>query len=96
MKLIFPKDILTYNSQKLPIIPTKRNEPSNYLMIAAVKNNFDVYVCFTNQTRETVWIEKASSLLPKKHIVFEDLNRITDDKEFAFIHDFLIKEGFLQ
>lgn len=96
MKLIFPKEKKTWNPKNLPSIPTKRGEHSGFLLIAAGLQGFDLYTAFTNEERTDVWIEKASRLNPMSHaLCFEMLEKIKDDKEFAFAHQYFINEGFL-
>lgn len=76
-------------------LPNKYGSSSGYFLIAIVKTLTDKYVCFTDETSKSVWIEKLSLIRPKKWTAFEDLVHITDDEEFNLVHSYLVKEGVL-
>lgn len=98
MILDYPKYKITresWRSDKLSGIPMSNGSPSPYLLIALARQGFDLYVLFTNDDRDTVWIEKTTTLNTQAHMTFEDLNQITNDEEFNNVHGFFQTEGVL-
>jgi hypothetical protein len=92
------------HSIKEPInaqIPSKSGHPSGYYLIAMVRSyighsvTVDRYVCFTNYTKDQVWIEKLAITRPRKWFAFDDTVKIEDDEEFNEVHNFLINKGVL-
>jgi len=98
MKLEYPKTKVEWDSWRrklFPHIPTRKWVPSGYRMIGCSKSGLNVYVVFTNETFDKVWIEKTSSLMIRNFVASEDLVRIDDEEEFEMIHRFFINKGIL-
>ena len=96
MKLIYPQDKSKWDPKKLPGIPDRLGNDTGHRLIAAAQNGFDIYAAFTDEIGSSVWIEKTNRLNPLSNsMCMEMLERINDDKEFTFAHQFFIKEGLL-
>lgn len=95
MNLLYPKNRESWNPNQLPEIPS-RFGGSGYYLIASAYSGLDLYVCFTDELRTSVWIEKTSKLNPKaNHLIHEMLVRIDSDEEFDRAYKFFIEKGFL-
>ena len=96
MKLIFPKNKLTWDPKKLPGIPDRFGNDTGHRLIGAAQSGLDIYACFTDDLKQQVWIEKTTSLHPlANNMCMEMLEQIKDDKEFTRAHQFFINEGLL-
>lgn len=95
MKLLHPKSKDDIDYSLLPGIPDRLGNHTGYFFIAMVEDSGNGYVCFTNQTKDQVWIEKFSKLQAHGQFHFGMLERIENEQEFAAVHNFLIKKEVL-
>ena len=81
--------------EQMPGIPDRLGQSTGYLLIALVEAQYTYYVCFCDESRTQVWIEKQHKLMATGTFSMEQLVQIEDNDEFAMIHNYLIKEGVL-
>lgn len=105
LKLIYPHDSEGVDFNKIKAIPNQHNTFSGYYLIAiaasqlgsgAQSHTIDRYVCFTNEQKDQVWIEKLGILRPKKWFVFEDTRKIESDEEWQEVFNFLKERKILE
>ncbi len=94
LKYPLSKDKLEWNKKKFGYIPNKFLNSSGYKLIAVAESMFDVYVAFTNEEQDQVWIEKTHKLM-SHNLLFDNFVQIEDKEEFNKAHRFFIKEGVL-
>jgi len=105
LKLIYPHDLESVDFSKIKAIPNKDNQSSGYYLIAIAasqlgsnlqSHTIDRYICFTNEQRDQVWIERLGILRAKKWFVFEDTRKIENDEEWQEIFNFLKQKKILE
>lgn len=104
LSLIYPHNSEGVDFAKIKAIPNKHNEESGYFLIALVASligkinpsTLDRYVCFTNEQRDQVWIEKLGIVRAKKWFVFEDTRKIENDDEWKEVYAFLKNRKILE
>jgi hypothetical protein len=96
MRLKFPllKDKVQWNRRNYHKIPADGVYESGYYLVGVAEDAFDLYVAFTNETQDQVWIEKTNKLLSDP-IVTNNFKKIDDQEEFNRAHQFFIKQGIL-
>lgn len=97
LELVYPNQ-LPVNFEQLQAIPNKNSQHSGYYLIALVRSalktaiastTIDRYVCFTNTTRDQVWIEKLGIIRARAWFAFEDTRSIEDNEEWNEVYNFL-------
>lgn len=106
LDLIYPSQQEGFSFDNLQGIPNKAGQFSGYYLISLIRSYFtttsgarssvDRYVCFTNETKDQVWIEKLSFFNHKKWIVFEDTVKIDNNEEFNEVLSFLKERKILE
>jgi hypothetical protein len=106
LELLYPHQQEGFDLTNLKALPNKHNEPSGYYMIAFIRSymstgqgrstTVDRYLCFTNEERDNVWIEKLSIFRPRNYLVFDDTIKIEDDEEWNEVLTFLKKRKILE
>ena len=99
LELTYPDPNKSFDFTELPSLPNKYKEDSGYLLIAMIRSTLnnstvDRYVCFTNQDRTEVWLEKLAVTRLRRWFAIDDTVRI-DDEEFNEVYSFLKKEKVL-
>ena len=97
MKLKFPleRDREEWNKRNFYRIAYNGMIASPYYLIAIAEHGTDIYVVFTNETKDQVWIEKTSKLLGENGMYYKNFQQIKTDEEFNFAHQFFINQGIL-
>lgn len=97
MKLIYPlqKDMFYWKKKMLPTILLNGREVSPYSLVAIAESGFDIYVVFTNETKDEIWIEKTHKLLGIAGMYAKSFQKIESDEEFNKVHRFFIQQGIL-
>lgn len=105
LRLLYPHDSEGFSHRDLKAIPNQHNQESGYYLIAmlasymtssASSTTLDRYVCFTNQQKDQVWIEKLGILRAKRWFVFEDTRKIESDEEWNEVFTFLKTRKILE
>lgn len=103
LELTYPKTTPVDFSQ-LQAIPNKNSQFSGYYLLAFARSllkserastTIDRYVCFTNESRDQVWIEKLGILRPREWFAFEDTRKIEDNEEWTEVFNFLKARNIL-
>ena len=100
LDLIYPAKGTKVNYENLPVFPNKHGQASGYYLLAVVSDKHhytsEKYVCFTDHTMGSVWIEKVSSLAASKWLAMDETVRIEDDDEFSRVFNYLQEQGILE
>lgn len=106
LDLVYPEQQEGFSFENLQMIPDKHNQFSGYYLIAYVTSKLklalgnsttiDRYVCFTNEKKDQVWIEKLTSMRSKRWFVFNDTIKIDDDNEWNEVFNFLKDRKILE
>jgi hypothetical protein len=88
------KDKVRWNKREYHSIPANSLVGSGYFLVGVAEDTFDLYIAFTNETNDELWIEKASKLAPDP-IQTSNFVKIGNPEEFNTAHDFFIKQGIL-
>lgn len=92
MKLISHPDL--QKGQPLKEIPSRWGQGSGYFLLSLVQDNTEIYVAFVNGDHTDLWIERYKApFIQRSFLIFEELEKIEDEKEFRAVRDFLIKKG---
>ena len=103
LELTYPKKTPVDFTQ-LQAIPNKSSLFSGYYLLAFVRSvlrreqastTIDRYVCFTNDTRDQVWIEKIGVIRTRDYFAFEDTKIIEDNEEWTEVFNFLKARNIL-
>lgn len=87
------KDKVEWNKRNYHKIPADRLVDSGYLLIGVAEDTFDLYVAFTNEDKDRLWIEKANKLSTDP-ICTKNFTKIDDD-EFYSAHKFFVDKRIL-
>jgi len=106
LELSYPHTQVGFDVKDLKAIPNKNNEASGYYLIAFVRSymntgkgrstTMDRYICFTNEERDNVWIEKLTIFRPRQYLAFDDTIKIEDDEEWTEVLNFLRERKILE
>jgi hypothetical protein len=100
LELIYPATQEGFDFKNIKAIPNRHREESGYYLIALVKRPSRIsperYVCFTNITKDQVWIEKVATLRSSEYLAFEDIRQIDNDEEWNEIFNFLKARKILE
>ena len=103
LELTYPKTTPVDFSQ-LQALPNKDSQFSGYYILAFARSvlkserastTIDRYVCFTNTTRDQVWIEKLGVIRARDWFAFEDTRKIESDDEWMEVFKFLKAQNIL-
>ena len=106
LELLYPSQQEGFDFSNLKALPNKHQEFSGYYLIAFLRSymntgkgrstTLDRYVCFTNEQRDNVWIEKLTIFRPRNYLVFDDTIKIEDDEEWNEVLSFLKERKILE
>lgn len=88
------KDKVKWNKRQYHEIPATSLANSGYFLVGVAEDALDLYVAFTNEVNDELWIEKASKLAPDP-IQTSNFVKIEDLEEFNTAHRFFIQQGIL-
>ena len=94
LKYPLARDKVQWNKRNYPPIPDATGYHSGYDLIGVAEDTFNLYVAFTNEDKDQLWIEKTSKLAPDP-LRSNLFNKIDDEEEFSAAHSFFIGQGIL-
>jgi len=94
LKYPLSKDKVKWHKREYHRIPANSLTDSGYFLVGVAEDTFDLYIAFTNETNDQLWIEKASKLAVDP-IQSSNFVKIGDAEEFNTAHNFFIKQGIL-
>jgi len=95
LKYPLSKDMVDWHKRLYPSIMTDIVSTSGYRLIGLAEDTFDVYVAFTNEAQDNLWIEKTNKLLGTSGMYAKSFVQIDNDEEFNRAHQFFVKKGIL-
>ena len=88
------QDRISWNRKSFLKIPAEGLHHSGYYLVGVAESGFDLYVAFTNEMRNEIWIEKTNKLT-RDPIRTTNFVEIIDKEEFNRAHSFFIQQGIL-
>lgn len=95
LKYPLSKDMVHWHKKEFPEIMADSVCKSGYQLIGLAEDTFDVYIAFTNETNDQVWIEKTNKLAGLAGMYAKSFVQIENDEEFGMAHSFFIKNRIL-
>ena len=84
-----------WNKRQFPEIMADSIYKSGYSLIGLAEDTFDVYIAFTNEAQDNIWIEKTSKLAGLAGKYAKSFVQIHNDEEFNKAHQVFVNKGIL-